>query len=112
MNNRRDPSEWVEEFLESLRKMPVVKHACTEAKVSRTTVYNYRKQDPEFAQQWDDALEEGIDALEEKVWSQATDGDRALMMFLLKSLRPSTYREGRAEPPPQVKVKFTRAQKE
>lgn len=83
--------------MSALREMPVVSHACRAAGISRSTAYAYRKRShQQFRKAWDDALEEGIDRLEEKAWSEATkdNGDRAMIMFLLKSLRPSRYREG------------------
>ncbi len=91
---------WENDFLDALRTMPVVSHACRVAGIARSTAYLHRKQCDTFREAWDDALEEGIDHLEEKAWSEATkdNGDRALIMFLLKSLRPARYREGRSEP--------------
>jgi len=47
-------------LLEELTRMPIVEIACKKAGVGRTTYYRFRKADPDFANQADDALQEGI----------------------------------------------------
>jgi hypothetical protein len=61
--------------------------------VARRTVYNARDADPEFAEQWDDALNQSLDVLEHEVYQRALKDDAQLAMFLLKAHRPATYRE-------------------
>jgi hypothetical protein len=91
----KDAAEWTLIFLAALRKMPIVSHACEEAGISPTKAYKQRKKAKWFAEAWDEALEEGIDHLEQAAWQAAQDGDRQLLMFLLKALRPAKYRENR-----------------
>lgn len=91
----KDAAEWTFIFLDALRKMPIVSHACDEAGVTPSKAYKQRKKFKWFAEAWDDALETGIDHLEKGVWQAAQDGDRQLMMFLLKALRPARYSESR-----------------
>jgi hypothetical protein len=61
--------------------------------VARRTVYNARDTDPEFAEAWDDALNQSVDVLEHEVYQRAIEGDAQLAMFILKAHRPSVYRE-------------------
>jgi hypothetical protein len=42
--------------------------------MSLTCAYNWRKTDEEFAKEWDMALEEAIDSLEQEAWRRARDG--------------------------------------
>lgn len=83
----------METFLDSLRQVPIVAMACATADISRSTVYRHRKLDPAFAEAWDDALEEGIDRLEQLAWKGAEKGETSLLMFLLKAFRPSKFRD-------------------
>jgi hypothetical protein len=59
---------WRKVFLDQLTKTPSVTHAAKAARVTRRTAYNWRESDPEFAERWDDALAESIDALEHQVY--------------------------------------------
>jgi hypothetical protein len=68
------PPNWKEVFLRALADVPVVGHACKAADVSRTMVYTTRKDDPSFAQDWDNALEEGIDKGEIELHRRAVKG--------------------------------------
>lgn len=91
----KDAAEWTFIFLDALRKMPIISHACDEAGITPSKAYKQRKKNQKFAQEWDEALEKGIDHLEQAAWQAAQDGDRQLLMFLLKALRPAKYRENR-----------------
>ncbi len=91
----KQPEEWALKFIASLRTMPIVSHACDEAGITPSKAYHQRKKAKWFAEAWDEAIEEGIDHLEQAAWQAAQDGDRQLLMFLLKALRPSKYRENR-----------------
>lgn len=48
-----------EEFLENLRKVPVVRIACDKVGISRMSAYRWRNNDPEFLTAMDEALVEG-----------------------------------------------------
>lgn len=61
--------------------------------VSRTALYNLRDADEEFAAGWADAIEQGIDALEDEAVRRAKAGSDTLLIFLLKGARPEKYRE-------------------
>lgn len=75
------------------------------------TAYNWRSENPEFAQQWESAKEAGVDALEDEARRRAFEGTSepifhqgmecgtiqkysdTLTIFLLKGARPEKYRE-------------------
>lgn len=67
--------EWKEVFLGNLAVVPNVGRACRVAGVSRQTAYQARKQHPDFAAEWDAALENGIDMVEEAMLARAMDLD-------------------------------------
>ena len=108
MNNRQDPSIWMPIFLNALKEQPIVKYACDAAQISRSTAYRHRKQSEQFAEEWDDALEVGIDRLEQMAWAEAEGGDKTLLMFLLKAFRPSKFRDMRRNDFQPVEITVTR----
>ncbi len=46
-------------FLAQLRKVPIIQVACEKVGISRNSVYRWKKEDPEFEQAMNTALEEG-----------------------------------------------------
>lgn len=46
-------------FLSQLEEIPIIKLACDKAGISRNTVYRWRKENKEFAEKMDKALNEG-----------------------------------------------------
>jgi hypothetical protein len=76
----------------------------------RRTIIKWREHDEEFAQRWNDAVEEGIDRLEQEAIRRARDGVKrpvfymgqvvgyvqeysdSLLKFLLEAKRPAVYR--------------------
>jgi len=102
---------WRKRFLAALRDSGIVRTACKAAKVDRTWAYRARSEDTAFAKQWDDAMEDACDLLEQEAWRRAHEGvDRGvywqgkrvdtmreysdgLIQFLLKGHRPSVFRE-------------------
>ncbi len=84
---------WHERFLALLSDYGNVTIAAKGAGVSRFTAYRYRNTDTRFAQQWDAALELGIDGLEDEARRRAVLASDTLLIFMLKALRPEKYRE-------------------
>ena len=82
-------------FLERLRQSPNVSEAARVAGFSRLTAYRMRNSDPEFAANWDDALEEAVDRLEQVAWTRAEKTSDRLIEILLKGHRPEKYVERR-----------------
>jgi hypothetical protein len=84
-----------------------VSAACESAKVSKVTYYQWRKDDPGFNQECLDAIDAGVDLLEEEAVRRARAGSDLLMIFLLKGRRPDIYNrkvvvlEGNPEAPLQ-----------
>ena len=66
--------DWKPTFLAALRELPVIAHACKAVGIERSTAYRAREADPEFAQAWDEALEEGIDRAEQEAFRRAVVG--------------------------------------
>ena len=84
-------------FLKKLAEMPNVARAARLCGVTRQTAYAHRDKDESFSKAWDDAIEEGIEKLEEVAMRRAKKQSDTLLIFLLKAHRPDLYRE-------QVKV--------
>lgn len=101
--------------------MPNISHACDKVRINRSTAYEAREASPEFSAQWDEAIQHGIEYLEQKCWERATVGVKrgiwkqdsdgnpvkvedirefsdGLAALLLKAHAPKKYRENiRAE---------------
>jgi hypothetical protein len=108
-------------FLDRLAETGNVSAAARHAGLGRSTLYAWRKQDQDFADAWNDAVIEAIDALEQEARRRAVEGveqpllyggkfvrhedgsiatirqysDR-LLEFLLKALRPDWFKAGGA----------------
>lgn len=97
-------------FLEAVTLGLTVVQACQEAGVGRTTVYDWRDSDPEFAAAWDVAYDRGTDALEAEAQRRAFDGvvkpvtvagereevreySDTLLIFLMKGRKPQRFRD-------------------
>jgi hypothetical protein len=109
--------KWIPAFLAALSSSANVTLACTAARIARSKVYEYRDKNPQFAKQWEDAMDTAIDILEEEARRRAQDGvetfvvskgqvvmwegkplkerkySDTLMVALLKAHRPAKYRE-------------------
>jgi hypothetical protein len=65
--------DWRLVYLAALRQLPVIKHACEVAQVDRATAWRAR-QDAHFAEQEQEAMEEGIDRAEAEAFRRAVVG--------------------------------------
>lgn len=104
-------ADWHPKFLAELAVTCNVTEAARVAGASRPTVYEHKKKDPAFSAAWDDAVDEGVDALELECRRRALHGvtkpifyqgmecgsvqeySDTLAIFLLKAHRPKVYRE-------------------
>jgi hypothetical protein len=86
-------ADWGPRFLAALRKTTCVADAVKAANVGRNTVYHRRETDPAFAEAWQEVMEEACDQLEKTAFRRAKSRSDTLLIFLLKSHRPDTYRE-------------------
>lgn len=99
-------------FLEHLAEGWTVFASCKVAGIRRRqTVYDIRGRDQEFSDEWDSAIEAGVQVLEQEARRRAVDGyerpvyqggvlvgsvqefSDPLLMFLLRARRPHLYRE-------------------
>lgn len=53
-------SKVTQQFLNQLRKVPIVQVACEKTGVSRNSIYRWRREDKTFAKQMDDAMADGV----------------------------------------------------
>ena len=76
-------------LLLQLKKTPIVQVACEKTGVSRATYYRWRKEDPEFADNADIAIDEGLNLINDMAESQLISAikDRNLtgIIFWLKN---------------------------
>jgi len=56
--------------LEQLRKIPIVQIACERANIGRTTFYRWRKDDPKFKRAAEEAMQDGVDMINDLSESQ------------------------------------------
>lgn len=84
---------WRLKFLDGLRMHGMVTQAAIEAGIHRDTAYYERQRDPTFAEEWRQALDRGVDMLEDVARLRAFGGSDTLLIFLLKAHRPEKYRE-------------------
>jgi hypothetical protein len=89
----RNTARWRSLFLQALRQTPSIKHACKAAGIVRTTAYKHRKEDQDFAAQWEDAIQASVDELEHKAFQLALAGDSNLITFMLRCHKPEVYRD-------------------
>lgn len=98
-------------ILEGLRQSMSVTKAAELAGINRVTAFEWRNKDPEFARQWADAVEAGVDRLEDEAIRRAHDGTAkpvfykdtkvgeiqeysdTLMTLVLRGKRPKVYKE-------------------
>lgn len=117
---QRGPSASVlRNFLHFLAHSGSVTYAATRSGIERRTLYRRKANDEAFAAQWDEALQLGIDRLQDNAMQRALDGterplyrngkqvgsmqqyDNKLLQFLLRAHRPEVYadRKQSAAPP-------------
>ena len=98
-------------FLDELAKGLSVTGAANAAGYHRQRVYEIRKDDSEFAEKWDAAIDQGTDVLEDEMRRRAYEGvdepvfhqgrqcgvirkySDTLLIFSLKGRRPQKYRD-------------------
>ena len=90
MCDKRDRQK--KRFIQTLEAQGTVFHAAKAAGVSRWTAYRWRQEDLEFADQWDEAIENAVDAVENVIYQRALSGDVIAAIFYLKAQRPK-YRD-------------------
>lgn len=89
----RKKPQWEDRWLAVFRDTGIVRLACHAAGISRTHAYRQKENDPEFRRLWEEAEEDAVDALEAVARSRAKKGSDTLIIFLLKGLRSSKFRD-------------------
>jgi hypothetical protein len=98
-------------FLDALSETGNISESARIAGVPRRTVYDWRDADFQFAEAWAEAVERGVDALEDEATRRAKDGTEepvfyqgvecgsvrkfsdTLTIFLLKGRRPDKFKD-------------------
>lgn len=92
---------WHRTFLTFLASTGNVRVACERAGVARQTAYNHRHEIPEFGREWELALDDAVDVLEEEARRRALDRSDKLLEYLLKRAeRANRGASQRTEEPP------------
>jgi len=86
-------------FLENLAENLTIVGAARLSNVSPTRVYQWMDEDPAFAEAVANCRELATQRLEQSLYERAVKHDTIGAIFLLKSLRPNTYRDN--TPPTQ-----------
>lgn len=76
--------------------------------------YDWRKADPKFADDWENAYQTAVDNLEETAWQRAKrqkDPSDTLLIFLLKGHRPERFKD-RAQVEHMGKIDISNAKNE
>jgi hypothetical protein len=85
-------------FLDALREGSTVTIAAKAAGFTRNAAYDWRKDDPEFLRDWEDAIEAGT-GVEKPVFQKGElvghvqEYSDTLMIFLLKGRNPNKFKE-------------------
>lgn len=100
-----------DDFLAAFVEFVSVTRACKKAKIPRQTVYDWKKNSPEFKKRYDEATNLALQALEDEAVRRAYEGvnkpvfqggakvgtikeySDTLMIVLLKARAPEKYRE-------------------
>jgi hypothetical protein len=81
-------------FLDELAVGSSVSAAARAAGGTPSNFRRWRASDPNFADDWDDAIEEGTDFIEDVATDRALKKSDPLMMMMLKARRPEKYDRG------------------
>ena len=86
--------DWKTKFLEKLRTSGNVGLSVKAAGVERSWPYKWRKAHPDFADAWEQAMQDATDVLEAEARRRSDECESdVLLMFLLKAHRPEKFRD-------------------
>lgn len=80
-----------EKFLLGIMRRGIVSDGLESADLTRSLAYVWRKEDPDFAADWDAALEIGLSSLEDEGMRRAHTTSDTLLMFMLKTRKRDVY---------------------
>ena len=82
MRDKRDRQK--KRFIAALTVHGTVYHAAQAAGISRQTAYRWQREDPEFADAWEEAHENAVDVVESTIYQQAVGGNTLAAIFYLR----------------------------
>lgn len=90
---------WKPRWLEAYERHGTVVAACKVVRINRDTAYRHRREDPEFAAEWDRLENTVTEILEATLTRIALDDTRGhdqirALEISLRARRPAKYREG------------------
>jgi hypothetical protein len=91
-------------FLDALAHGLSPTSAAAAAGIGRSTLYEDRRKDQDFAKAWDDAVMQGVDRLEDEAYRRAMAGSDTLLTFMLRGRRPEVYARHDEPSAPPVNV--------
>lgn len=80
--------DWKPKFFKYLAKYSNETYACEQAGISKTTVYQMKLNDEEFAEQYEHAMQSGDDRIKLKARRMALRGSVPLLKFLMGQMQP------------------------
>jgi hypothetical protein len=90
---------WCKDFISRLSETANVTAACRQADIGLRTAYDWRGKNADFAEAWDDAIDECIDTVEldllDRVLGRkpSNAAQNIAIFFWLKAMRPEKYRD-------------------
>ena len=108
--NKSGQAALKEQFCAELRKIGVMRYACQQVNVGKSTIARWRAADPAFEAAVLEALDDAVEGMEQEAFRRAVIGtdkpvtvagqrevikehSDVLLIFLLKANRPEKYRE-------------------
>ena len=87
--------EWREPFLAALGQCGTVTVAAERVGMNRTAAYLRRRDHPDFAEAWDEAVQEHADRLEQTLFDDIASGNFTPVdrIFALKGAKPAKYKD-------------------
>jgi hypothetical protein len=88
--------KYSKQFLEELKKVPIVQVACEKAGVSRNTVYRWKREDKDFEKEFEKAMADGVafvnDMSESQLLTLIKEKNFSAVRFWLNKRHPA-YKE-------------------
>lgn len=83
-------------ILEALSNHPSYARAARKVRITRMTLWRWRRDDSAFAAECEQARELGMEALEDALIERGEKHDTTAAIFMLKGWKPDRYQEKRA----------------
>lgn len=82
-------------FLAAIETWPSIRSACTAIGISRTSHYEWLRDDPEYVTAFEQAIKRGDDSLRDEAYERAQMRDRGevMLIVMLKARFPNEFRE-------------------